>query len=299
MYPVLVSFGPLTIYSFGIFAALAFFFGSFVFWKRGQDANLSDDEIFDTIILMTLAGLIGARIFFIIFHYWEFGLSWLSWFSLFRRPGMSMSGGLIGGLLAVWFMARRRRWEFFSITDAVVTGLSLAQTIGWLGAFFAGQGTGRQLGRFGVLFPGSEAARFPSQLLWVVGWFLVFVFLWRVEERYRTFDWYRGKRTEARPGFLTFSYLAGFGVLLGLISQTMEARVYWMGISLASWVGMLAVAAAVVGLYWRSGRELTVDGRAMMTAAREFSGKLLSRLRSGMRRSEAPIAQEEREDGST
>jgi phosphatidylglycerol:prolipoprotein diacylglycerol transferase len=259
MFPVLFSIGPLTVYTFGVFALLAFFFGSFVVWKRGKEANLIEEEIFDSIVIISITGLLSARAAYIVLNFERFGFSFLNWLSYIRLPGFTFMGGLVGGLVVLLVVCRNKRWGFFDVADIGVTGLSLAQAIGWLGAFFSGLGVGKEVGRFGLLFPGFEDPRFPAQIIWMLGFVLIFIFLWRVEERYRTFEWYRGKRTVALTGFLLFSYFVGLGVLKLLVASVYEPRVYWFRISAEVLVALAIVMVGMIGLYLRSGREFSED----------------------------------------
>lgn len=266
MFPVLFSLGPLTVYTFGLFALLSLFFGSFILWKRGKEANLLEEEIFDSLVFVAISGLVSARVAFIVFHFERFGFSVLSWLSFFRYPGLSFYGGLIGGLLALWLVCRRKDWSFFDISDIAVTGLSLAQAIGWVGAFFSGMGVGRSVSRFGLVFVGFTEPRFPVQLVWIVGFSFIFIFLWKVENRYRTFDWYRGRKTVVQTGFQTFSYLIGFGILQLLVASVVESKVYWLYIPTEILVGLISVVVGSVGLYLRSGRELSDDKESLRVA---------------------------------
>ncbi len=136
MYPVLISLGPVTIYTFGVFSLIALVMASFVVWKRGVENHFSEEDIFDTFILVALFGLIGARLAYIGFHFDQFQLSFLRWISVLRVPGLSIFGGLLLGSIGLWFISRRKRWSYYAIADISVTGLALAQSVGWIGAFF-------------------------------------------------------------------------------------------------------------------------------------------------------------------
>ena len=287
MYPVLFSLGPFTLYSFGLLAFFAFLFGSFVFWKRGRESNLAEEDLFDGIILVTVCGLLAARFTYILLHFQRFGFSLLHWLSFVNIPGFTFYGGLVGGGIALWLTGRHKRWSFFSVSDIVVTSLSLVQAIGWLGALFSGFGYGRETTRLGIVFPGSTSPRFPIQILWMLGFVLLFIFLWKVEQRYRTFDWYRGKKAGTQTGFLTFTYLIALGLFQMLIAQLNEARVYWFGAVPEIWIGWLLLVTGIIGLYWRSGREVS-DDWSQLKARFKFGraeggriGKLFERLRTG------------------
>lgn len=259
MYPVIFSLGPLSLYTFGIFAFLAFFFASFIVWKLASEARLNEEEVFDAVITVTVAGILFARALFVVLNFDSFGLSIFKWFSLVRQPGLSFPGGLVGGGLALWLVSRFRRWDFFTVADISVTGLSLAQAIGWIGAFFSGFGFGREVKRFGLLFPGFDTPHFPLQLVRVLLFLSLFIILWSVEKLYRTFEWYRNKKATAETGFLAFSYFVGLGLIQLIVAFFREARVYFSWIPVDIVLALVILLIGVIGLYWRSGREVRED----------------------------------------
>ncbi len=261
MYPILFWLGPLAIPTFGIFAILAFLSASFVIWKRARETHFSEEEIFDAIGGVTLVGLLGARLVYVIFHFYRFGFWPLGWLSFVRIPGMTFSGGLAAGVLALFFFSRRKHWDFFEVSDIFVTGLSLAQAIGWMGAFFSGTGVGRE-SKLGLLFPGYETPRFPAQFVWMLGFGLLFIYLYKVEQRYRTFEWYRAGKMSVSCGFLTFFYFIVFAVL-ELISLLVGTHVYWLWFPVNLFFGLTVLGLGLGGLYWRSGRESKEDWRGL------------------------------------
>lgn len=284
MLPVLASLGSITLYTFGAFISASLFFASFIVWKRGREANLSDEEIFDGVIAVALTGLVGARLAYILLHFDRFGLAPLAWASFLRIPGMFLIGGLLGGGFTLYLISRRKRWPFYTMSDIAVTGLSLGQSIGWLGAFGSGFGVGKTSMRWGLTFPGYGEPRFPAQFLWVVGYFVLFLFLWKVEDRYRTFEWYKAKRAEARNGFLSFSYLSAFGILTLLRPMVLDVEVYWLGIPRAAIAGVLLTIAGIVGLFIRSGRSLPQDFRSVLAIARGGIRSFAVSVRQGVRK---------------
>lgn len=284
MHPVLFSFGPVTIYTFGLLALLGFLAASFVVWKRGKEAHFVEEEVLDATVLVTLAGIVGARVAYILFNQERFGFSPLAWLALIRYPGLSFYGGLVGGMLALWLIARRKRWEFLTISDIAVTGLSLAQAIGWIGAFFSGFGMGREVRSLGMIFPGEEVRRFPLQFVWAIGFLVLFIFLWRMEERYRTLDWYRGKRAAAQTGFLTFSYFTGLGLIGLFVALFAEARVYWSWLQIGLGAALGWLVLGISGFYWRSGRSLREDGKKSFAGFGSRSRQTSVWLRQQIRR---------------
>lgn len=270
MYPVIFVFGPLVVYSFGVLACLAFLLSSFVIWKRGGENHIANDDIFDILITLTLWGLLGARVFYVVFHFKQFGFDLVKWFSLVSLPGFMFLGGVLTGIFGLYYLCKKKRLEFYNLADIIVTGLSLGQSIGWIGALLSGFGMGKETSSFGLRFGGYDDLRFPSQIVWTLGFFGLFLYLYGVENKYRLFSWYKGRRTFSQTGFLTFSYLIGYGLLQFLAGLTTDFSVYFFGMRADFIYACGIMFLGFAGLYWRSGRVLKEDLYDLRLSLRSF-----------------------------
>lgn len=106
-----------------------FFIGCFIVWKRARQELFSEEMVFDTILVVYLFGLVASRIAFILFHFDLFGLGLLRWLLVGLYPGMSLAGGLIGGLAALWYMTRRGKLPFWHMFDSAAIAFMTA-TVG-------------------------------------------------------------------------------------------------------------------------------------------------------------------------
>jgi len=88
MLSVILSFGPVTLYSLGFLMAIGAFLLSFIIWRRLKDLGLKEEKVLDFIIISLLLGFLFARLFFLVEHFDKFGFSFsrlaficsLSWF---------------------------------------------------------------------------------------------------------------------------------------------------------------------------------------------------------------------------
>ncbi len=260
MLPTLVALGPVRISSFGVMAVIAFFLGGFVVWRQGREAHFDEERIFDAILVGVFWGLVGGRLVYGLEHGAEFGADLLMWVSLAGRPGLSLFGALVAGGISLWWFARRAGWNFWETTDVFMPGVTLAVGIGWIGAFLNGVGYGVMANLpWAVVFPGVEGARHPTQVYSALGFLVVFWLLIKFEKEYRTYDWYRGKRSEAAVGFVFLMSLVGMG-LLGLGVALLQPVTFFVGrltLPVIEWLTL--VLGGVIGLYVRSGRSLGGD----------------------------------------
>lgn len=157
MYPELITLnlpvvGEFTITSFGVMMALAFLSAYAVL--RAELGRMEADQELAADMLMgaLMGGIVGAKLYYVIL-YWDrtvldpFGM-------LFARGGLVWYGGLIGGILGVSWIVRRRKAPIALAADAVAPGLALAYAVGRLGCFLVGDDYGRPTDSWvGIAFP--------------------------------------------------------------------------------------------------------------------------------------------------
>ena len=96
--------------------------------KYGYDKDMPFDLVLSAVIL----GIVGARLFSVIF---DSGADITDFFR-FRDGGMSIIGGLMGGVVGVGLYALIKKCNFFMVTDVLAPLVILAQGIGRWGNFF-------------------------------------------------------------------------------------------------------------------------------------------------------------------
>jgi phosphatidylglycerol:prolipoprotein diacylglycerol transferase len=265
MLPVLFSIGSIEIRSYGLFMALALIVGSFVVWKKAKDEAYDEEKIFDGLVFTIIFGLIGARVYCVFLNFSRFGFDPLKWIWVTRYAGLCFHGGLLGGILGLYLFARREKWNFWQTADTAVFGLALGQVIARIGCFFDGCCFGQPTDVFwGVMFSGFEERRHPTQIYEAFLGLLIFYFLNKLERRYRLFDWYKGKKDRAEPGFLFLFYLIAYSFGRIILETWRGDSVYWLGIKSAQITSAFILLISLFGLYRRSGSDW------------QFNGKLLS-----------------------
>jgi len=115
---------------------VAFFLGQWLYKKLGY----KDDIGYHILLIGVPLGIIGARVFYVIFFPGEIAL-----FDI-RGGGMAIYGAVLMGILAVFIYARIRRVGFFTLTDGLAIVLILAQSIGRWGNFFNQEAYGLEIG---------------------------------------------------------------------------------------------------------------------------------------------------------
>ena len=138
MYPVLLHIKNFPVNTYGVFLALAFLCAIFVTVRLGARDGLPKEKIYDLCLWLLLSSLIGSKLL-MLFTEPEYRANPKLLFSLdFLRSGGVFYGGLIGALLAGFFLMRRWKLPWWKTADACAPGIALGNFFGRQGCFSAG-----------------------------------------------------------------------------------------------------------------------------------------------------------------
>ncbi len=120
---------------YGVVIAIGMLLGivlaSYVAKKSGQNPDL----YWDLAIIALVCGVIGARIYYVIFSWESYKDNLLDIFNI-RQGGLAIYGGIIGGFLALAVFCKVKKQRYVLMADTVVPGIALGQIIGRWGNFF-------------------------------------------------------------------------------------------------------------------------------------------------------------------
>ncbi len=185
MHPVLIKLGPLSIYSYGVMVALGFGIATFLLSRRAPKFNLDKDAMLDLAIVLFIAGIVGARLLYVLLHF-DYYRS-----NPFEIPNLA-KGGLVwyGGFIFAFFVMllylKKKHLDFWQVTDLMAPCVALAQGFGRIGCLLNGccYGVVAPSGYpFGLAFPAEPITRHPTQVYSAVALFLIFIVLRRWQER--------------------------------------------------------------------------------------------------------------------
>lgn len=140
MYPILFSIGSVNFYTHGVAIALGAFLGGLVIFYLAKKEGLSRKNLFDLLVYSLFLGIIGARIVYLIFYYYQFP-NWkemlLIWYG-----GLVSFGGIIGGFLAAGLILRKRGENILKWFDIGIIGLYVGWIFGKIGCLLSGDTLG-------------------------------------------------------------------------------------------------------------------------------------------------------------
>jgi len=136
MHPILFKIGPITVYTYGVMAALGILFGSLILMKLAEREGLNTKDVADTAFWTVLAGVVGARVFFFLYNP-EYLTSWYRLF-FFWEGGLVWYGGVLFGALTAVYFIKKRNIPFWKFADIVSIPLSVGLGFGRIGCTMAG-----------------------------------------------------------------------------------------------------------------------------------------------------------------
>lgn len=135
---------------YGVLIALGMVLATLLTYKRAPRHGLEPDRILDFILICIPVGIIGARLYYVVFNWSMYEGDFLKIINL-RLGGLAIHGGLIFGIAAAVILCAVWKIRPLNVMDLAVPGVALAQAIGRWGNYF-----------------NSEAHGGPTDLPWAV-----------------------------------------------------------------------------------------------------------------------------------
>jgi len=130
-----IHLGPITIQSFGLFAALGVYVAARLLARAARQRGLDDRPVADFATWGLIAGLVSAHLVHLFLYHPEELRSGGLLQVLKVWDGLSSMGGLLGGVLAAIVFFRARGLRFASYADSFALGIAPGWAIARLGCF--------------------------------------------------------------------------------------------------------------------------------------------------------------------
>jgi phosphatidylglycerol:prolipoprotein diacylglycerol transferase len=245
--------------SFGLMLAVSFAVGMWLSVRRARPYGIRSETVLDLVFVVLVSSLVGVRLFYVLTHLGTFD-PWYRAFAIWDG-GLTLYGGILLAVLAVWWQARRRGVPFLVIADIFAPGVMLGIGITRIGCFLAGCCFGRPCAGGACLHfpPGSPAWKqfgdvgvLPSQLYSSAGGFAVFALLLLLE------------RWRPARGATFGRFLVLYGIMRFAVDFTRyyePEQIVALGWTNNQWLSVAMVAAGAAVL-WRACRRLAPGGGA-------------------------------------
>ncbi len=232
---------------YGVLIASSMALGLWLATREAVRRAESPDDLLKATELALIGGLIGARLYYVLFNLDYYQTQ--PWWRIFAvwEGGLAIHGGLIGGLLAGGAYVWARGLPLLTYLDIVAPSLLLGQAIGRWGNFFNEEAFGGPTNLPWKLYI-SEPRRPPAFLdhqffhptflyesLWNLGAFLLLYCVLR-------------RRLERAPGALFLAYLGLYSLGRFWVEGLRTVSLMLGSMRVAQLVSIVAVAVAAIGI---------------------------------------------------
>ena len=124
------------IYFYGLIIALGFILAGLYMLRNKDSYDLSKDNVIDIFLCAMIGGLIGARLYYVLFNFGDyFGPG--KWINIIRvrDGGLAVYGGIILGCALAVLYGKRKKLKLALILDAAGGAIPIGQAIGRWGNF--------------------------------------------------------------------------------------------------------------------------------------------------------------------
>ena len=176
--PVAFSIGSKEIYWYALIILSGFILGLLFVLRDSEKRGVSRDSAWDVALIGLIAGIIGARIYYVLFALDEFD-SFLDVFKIWNG-GLAIYGGIAGAVISTLIYCRVKKINTLRTLDVCAPGLLIGQAIGRFGNFVNAEVYGGNTdGLFGMSINGALPVHplFLYESVWnIIGLIVLLIF---------------------------------------------------------------------------------------------------------------------------
>ncbi len=189
MHPILLDFGSIKLYTYGLFLALGFMAAVWFSKRNAKFYNTSDQVISDLFLVILLSAILGARVLYVLINFDSFCNNPLEIFKIWNG-GLVFFGGFIAAVGACLILLKLKKLPIAKTADIIAPGIALGHSIGRFGCLFAGCCYGRECDLpFAIKFTNPDGLAplnvylHPTQIYMVISNFILFLVLMWLQKR--------------------------------------------------------------------------------------------------------------------
>ena len=136
-----INLGFISVHLYSICLMIAVILGYNLIVRESVRHGFNDEYVSNMMFYAIVFGIIGARIYYVLFNLDYYLSTPLSIFKVWEG-GLAIHGGIIAGFLTILYFCRKKNYNLLLVLDFIVVGLIVAQAIGRWGNFFNGEAHG-------------------------------------------------------------------------------------------------------------------------------------------------------------
>lgn len=233
--PVAFSIFGIDVYWYAILIVTGMILAVHFSSKEMERRDMDGEVIYDLAFYILPAAIIGARIYYVIFEWNSFGGDILKIIDI-RSGGLAIHGGIIASLIVGYIYTKKRKLDFFKISDVVFPFLSLAQAIGRWGNFINQEAYGGPTDLPWALIIDGQKVH-PTFLYESIGNILIFAYLLYFLKNKQEFD-----------GQTTFLHFILYGILRFFVEGLRMDSLMLGGVRVAQLVSLSGVLIGIIAI---------------------------------------------------
>ena len=254
-----VSIGSISIQWYAIViligAYIAYLLGQYHFKKLGYDKEILSDYFFALLFI----GIVGARIWYVIFTFDELYASQPMEIFAVWHGGLAIQVGIFAGLIYSYFFFKKHNIPFLVAGDAIMPGVLIAQACGRWGNFFNHEAFGGEvsleflqslhLPRFIIdnMYIGG-AYHHPTFLYESIGNVIAFVLIILIVKRFQKYI-----------GVQFFSYFVFYGIVRFFVEGLRTDSLMFGPIRMAQLVSVAFLIVGIAGIIYVHKKGMRID----------------------------------------
>jgi len=246
--PIIFSLGPFTIRWYGLMYVVGITVGLLVIWPLAKKKGFTDEQLEQVALWSVPAGLIGARLYYILQQPLETYLHEPWRILAFWEGGMAFYGAIFAVVLTVILWARHSKLPLWKLMDILPIFAVVGQFFGRIGNFINGDVIGYPTNLpWGVIYtnPNSFAPRHdiayqPASVYEAIIDIILFGLLWSLRNR-------------VKQGILFFVYIFTYSLSQIIVFTWRDNEVIFLGLKQAQLTAaaVILVTAVVFGWFLR------------------------------------------------
>ena len=251
----ILSIGNFHIYCYSVLIAAGIIIGLYLLMKEASKQNISKDTIIDIAFYTIIWGIVGARIYYVIFNIKPYLSNPISILYVWEG-GLAIYGAIIAGFITLVYQTKKKNIALGKLTDMIVPSLILAQAIGRWGNFFNQEAHGGivtleflkkiHIPNFiikGMYINGNYYhPTFFYESLWCLLGFILLVIIRRLLKN-------------SKDGTLTFIYLIWYGIGRFFIEGLRTDSLYLGIFRISQIVSIVIIIIGIIGLIYNKRKE--------------------------------------------
>ncbi|WAW15596.1 prolipoprotein diacylglyceryl transferase [Peptostreptococcus equinus] len=217
---------------YGILIAIGMILAVLISSKYAKKLGYDENLVIDLCIALIPIGVIGARVYYVIFNWSAYSGNIMEMINI-RGGGLAIHGGILFGLLTIFIYSKIKKIDFFKLTDVVVLGLPLAQSIGRWGNFINGEAHGGPTNLpWGIMVDGQKVH--PTFLYESISNVLIFILLFKLSKN-KKYD-----------GQLMVVYMVLYSIVRFFVEALRTDSLMFGPIKMAQFISILGICLGII-----------------------------------------------------